>query len=47
MTWAPMPGRHVLALVDAQGHVREQLRFEVRGATLKRRAFSSWAAGEG
>lgn len=33
MTWAPMPGRHVLALVDAQGNVREQLRFEVRGAT--------------
>lgn len=31
-TWSPWPGRHVLALVDARGRVREEVRFEVRGA---------------
>jgi penicillin-binding protein 1C len=33
--WAPWPGRHVLSLVGVDGAVRQTVRFEVRGATLK------------
>ncbi|MGJ7508060.1 penicillin-binding protein 1C [Variovorax sp. GT1P44] len=30
--WLPWPGRHRIELVDAQGHVVDELRLEVRGA---------------
>jgi penicillin-binding protein 1C len=30
--WLPMPGRHALQLVDAQGSVLDEVKFEVRGA---------------
>jgi penicillin-binding protein 1C len=30
--WAPQPGRHDLALVDASGEEMDRVRFEVRGA---------------
>jgi penicillin-binding protein 1C len=33
--WLPWPGRHALALADAQGRVLDQLRFEVRGAVSR------------
>ncbi|WP_077035735.1 penicillin-binding protein 1C [Pelomonas sp. KK5] len=35
LPWAPQPGRHRLALVDAQGGLVEEVGFEVRGASLK------------
>jgi penicillin-binding protein 1C len=35
MKWLPMPGRHVLSLQDAQGHTRDEVQLEVRGAGLK------------
>ncbi len=34
-SWAPWPGQHHLRLLGGQGQVLQQLRFEVRGATLK------------
>ena len=34
--WAPWPGRHELELRDARGRVLQAVRFEVRGATLRR-----------
>jgi len=36
--WAPWPGRHELELRDARGRLVQAVRFEVRGATLKRAA---------
>lgn len=33
--WPLWPGEHLLELVDAQGHVREAVRFEVRGVSIK------------
>ncbi|MDB5760531.1 MAG: penicillin-binding protein, partial [Burkholderia sp.] len=33
--WAPWPGQHALALVDAGGAVLDEVRFEVRGAVIK------------
>ena len=33
--WAPWPGRHALALVDATGAVLDEVRFEVRGAVVR------------
>jgi penicillin-binding protein 1C len=33
--WLPMPGRHELALLDANGRVLQAVRFEVRGAGLR------------
>ncbi len=33
--WAPRPGRHVLALVDATGNVRDQISFAVRGNYIR------------
>ncbi|MDD4965204.1 MAG: penicillin-binding protein 1C [Gallionella sp.] len=33
--WFPMPGQHLLVLQDAQGIAVDQVRFEVRGATMK------------
>ena len=35
--WAPWPGRHALALVDAGGKVLDEVRFEVRGAVVRGR----------
>ena len=35
-TWRPMPGRHELSLLSAQGQLLETVHFEVRGASLKR-----------
>ena len=32
--WMPWPGKHLLQLVDSQGQVLDQLRFEVRGAVV-------------
>ncbi|MDO8651803.1 MAG: penicillin-binding protein 1C [Undibacterium sp.] len=32
--WMPWPGKHLLQLVDSQGQVLDQLRFEVRGAIV-------------
>ncbi|MDM4766875.1 penicillin-binding protein 1C [Pelomonas sp. SE-A7] len=34
MRWAPMPGRHQLALLDTRGQVLQTVAFEVRGASL-------------
>lgn len=34
--WAPWPGRHELELRDARGRVLQAVRFEVRGAALRR-----------
>jgi len=34
--WFPMPGRHVLTLHDPSGHEVDRVRFEVRGASVKR-----------
>ena len=45
--WPPWPGRHVLSLRDAQGRVRQTVRFEVRGATLRAGAGAVPAAGAG
>jgi len=38
VSWRPMPGRHELSLLSAQGQgqVLETVHFEVRGASLKR-----------
>lgn len=35
LPWAPWPGHHELALVDAQGSVLDAVSFEVRGAQAK------------
>ena len=45
--WPPWPGRHVLALRDAQGRVRQTVRFEVRGATLRAGAGARSGPGAG
>ena len=37
-SWAPLPGRHVLKLVDAHGRVADEAAFEVRGAMLRQTA---------
>ena len=34
-SWFPMPGRHLLRLVDAKGAALDEVAFEVRGAQLK------------
>jgi len=34
-SWFPMPGRHLLRLVDAKGTALDEVAFEVRGAQLK------------
>jgi penicillin-binding protein 1C len=39
--WLPMPGRHALQLVDAQGSVMDEVKFEVRGAAMKTAALKS------
>jgi penicillin-binding protein 1C len=39
--WLPMPGRHALQLVDAQGSVMDEVKFEVRGAAMKTTALKS------
>jgi penicillin-binding protein 1C len=36
--WLPWPGRHELSLVDAQGRVLQSVRFEVRGAGVRKLA---------
>ncbi len=33
--WFPFPGRHMLSLLDAEGHLQDQIMFEVRGAQMK------------
>jgi penicillin-binding protein 1C len=33
--WLPLPGRHTLQLVNAQGSVLDEVTFEVRGAAMK------------
>ncbi len=33
--WPPWPGRHVLELTNAQGRTLDQVKFEVRGASIK------------
>jgi penicillin-binding protein 1C len=33
--WPPWPGHHVLRLVDARGKTLDQVRVEVRGASVK------------
>jgi penicillin-binding protein 1C len=43
--WAPWPGRHALALVDARGAVLDQVRFEVRGAVVRARQNKSGEGG--
>jgi penicillin-binding protein 1C len=39
--WLPMPGRHVLQLVDMQGSVLDEVKFEVRGAAMKTAALKT------
>jgi penicillin-binding protein 1C len=31
--WEPVPGRHLLELVDAAGELQDRVEFEVRGRT--------------
>lgn len=33
--WLPWPGRHVVQLVDARGTVHDEIKIEVRGASVK------------
>ena len=35
LSWAPWPGHHELALVDAQGHALDGVSFDVRGAQAR------------
>ena len=35
LSWAPWPGHHELALVDAQGHALDSVSFDVRGAQAR------------
>ncbi|MGN6830799.1 penicillin-binding protein 1C [Paucibacter sp. M5-1] len=35
LAWAPWPGRHELKLLGSRGQVLQEIKFEVRGATLK------------
>ncbi len=42
--WLPMPGRHALQLVDAQGSVLDEVKFEVRGAAMKTAALKTSSA---
>ncbi|MCU7371152.1 penicillin-binding protein 1C [Paucibacter sp. O1-1] len=35
LSWAPWPGRHELKLLGSRGQVLQEIKFEVRGATLK------------
>jgi penicillin-binding protein 1C len=35
--WQPMPGSHLIRLVDVQGQELDKVQIQVRGATLKRR----------
>ena len=34
-SWFPLPGRHVLRIVDAKGEMADEVAFEVRGAVMK------------
>jgi len=34
-TWFPLPGKHVLRIVDAKGAAQDEVAFEVRGAVMK------------
>ncbi len=45
LRWAPWPGRHTLALVDADGRTLQTVRFEVRGAVVRPRAGAAAPAG--
>lgn len=36
VTWLPIPGRHRISIVDSQGQELDQIRIEVRGASLNR-----------
>jgi penicillin-binding protein 1C len=38
MKWTPLPGRHVLALVDDAGRALDEVRFQVRGRADARRS---------
>jgi penicillin-binding protein 1C len=38
LAWLPWPGRHSVQLTDARGKVLDQLRLEVRGAGVVKRA---------
>jgi penicillin-binding protein 1C len=44
LQWLPMPGRHTLQLVNAQGSVLDEVKFEVRGAAMKVAAVKSAAS---
>jgi penicillin-binding protein 1C len=35
VAWLPWPGRHQVELVDAAGKVVDQIRIEVRGASVR------------
>jgi penicillin-binding protein 1C len=35
-SWFPLPGRHVLRMVDVKGETTDEVAFEVRGAEMKR-----------
>jgi penicillin-binding protein 1C len=39
--WLPWPGRHVITLVDVQGKVLDEVRIEVRGASMTTAALSA------
>jgi penicillin-binding protein 1C len=41
LQWLPLPGRHTLQLVDAQGSVLDEVKFEVRGAAMKTAALKT------
>jgi penicillin-binding protein 1C len=44
--WLPMPGKHALQLVDTQGSVLDEVKFEVRGAAMKTAALKSASVAE-
>jgi penicillin-binding protein 1C len=33
--WRPVPGEHLLTLLDGSGHVLDSLHFQIRGSQLK------------
>ncbi|TKC90208.1 penicillin-binding protein 1C [Trinickia terrae] len=45
VAWLPWPGMHKLELIDARGNVADTVRFEVRGANVKRAAASGGSHG--
>lgn len=44
-SWFPLPGRHVLRMVDAKGEMADEVAFEVRGAEMRQPAANGGKGG--